>query len=72
MTRKLLALLAAVVLTTTLAVAGCAKTEPTTDELLLDETMVEDSFMEELTMEEEAEVTTEEVEAEVTTEEVAE
>jgi hypothetical protein len=47
MTRKLLALLAGVVLTTTLALAGCSQAEPT-DELMMEE----GSMMEEGTMEE--------------------
>ena len=52
MTRKLLALLAGVVLTTTLALAGCSQAEPT-DELMMEEgTMEEGTMMEEGTEEE--------------------
>jgi outer membrane murein-binding lipoprotein Lpp len=60
--KKLLALLAAVVLTTTLALAGCAKTDTT------DETVVTDATM----MAEEAVLDAESTETEATTEEATE
>jgi outer membrane lipoprotein SlyB len=67
MTRKLLALLAGVVLTTTLALAGCAQEEATTEDAM----MMEDAMtMEEVTSEEGT--TEEEVAAEEETETPAE
>jgi ABC-type uncharacterized transport system auxiliary subunit len=74
MTRKLLALLAAVVLTTTFALAGCSQTEAPADEFVLeDELMTEDAMVEE-TMEEEVaeEAMEEEVVEEAMEEEAAE
>lgn len=64
MTRKLLALLAGVVLTTTLALAGCSQAEPT-DELMMEEgSMMEEGMMMEEGTEEETPVAEEGTEEE--------